>query len=838
MKGSMMSRTYVSFLVIVILSLSLSVYGSNYYVDAVKGANDKTGTSAENPWKTITHALSKAYGTIDDQAVIHVAAGTYDMALGETFPLVMKGYVTLQGAAKETTIIDASGSNKSAIYCENISGFVMSGLSITGGNAAENGGGLYAYDSVMQIENCIATANYAGLLGGGFYLEHCEVDISSCNFNGNSAKEGGGIYFFGIESPTSGELITVKDCLFEDNAVEYVDEFTGGKGGGFYCGAVSPVIERDTFNNNSSVSGGGLYLEGMSPKISGCKFESNTAKNTDESLGSGGGMYSSSISPVIENCIFENNISLIGGGFQLGSTNPTIKFCQFKNNTAINQNGDIGSGGGLNGALVEPVIEGCEFAGNISLNGGGANFTASYPIIKGCNFTDNIALNTGETSGSGGGMYIKGTGMEIINCDFTNNKSNLGGGFYTPAAKMNIENSTFDNNVAVSNSDADGLGGGIYLSKAVGSMTGCKVSNNIAVNGGGLYGLTSIIDCQDSQILSNKAQIGGGSSWELSSIGFANCIIKGNTASSEDSNYGIGGWLFSKGQLVLNQKNCLITNNSAKNGSIIFLNEDSQTNMTILNSTIAANGASSGHVFTLNGEFANSLSDCIVRDNGSSLVSNTTSVKIYYTDIEGGFEGEGNIDQDPLFIKGPDGDYYLSQEASGQSNNSPCIDKGSDTAINLGLDTRSTRIDKVPDDGMVDIGFHYPGKIPTGELKFDLSLAPQKQTYTSGDSFNLLIDIQTPSTQITADIYFVLLQVDSNTLYFGTKWDTNSAAVLSGFSIPPNLSFSDALLMSIYIPKSKPTGVGAGTYAFAVAAAEPGTFNFISNIASVSFNLN
>ncbi len=48
--------------------------------------------------------------------------------------------------------------------------------------------------------------------------------------------------------------------------------------------------------------------------------------------------------------------------------------------------------------------------------------------------------------------------------------------------------------------------------------------------------------------------------------------------------------------------------------------------------------------------------------------------------VEGGFPGAGNIDLDPLFVSGPDGDYYLSQIAAGQAVDSPCVDAGSDLA--------------------------------------------------------------------------------------------------------------------------------------------------------------
>jgi hypothetical protein len=69
--------------------------------------------------------------------------------------------------------------------------------------------------------------------------------------------------------------------------------------------------------------------------------------------------------------------------------------------------------------------------------------------------------------------------------------------------------------------------------------------------------------------------------------------------------------------------------------------------------------------------------------------------------------GNGNISQDPLFVNTSNRDFHLSHTAAGQGSDSPCIDAGSDTAANLGLDTRTTRSDDVPDTGTVDLGYHY-----------------------------------------------------------------------------------------------------------------------------------
>jgi len=77
--------------------------------------------------------------------------------------------------------------------------------------------------------------------------------------------------------------------------------------------------------------------------------------------------------------------------------------------------------------------------------------------------------------------------------------------------------------------------------------------------------------------------------------------------------------------------------------------------------------------------------------------------------------GTGEISQDPLFVTGPLGDYYLSQIAAGQAVDSPCVDAGSDTAANLGMDVFTTRTDSILDSGCVDMGYHYQVPPPSPE---------------------------------------------------------------------------------------------------------------------------
>jgi hypothetical protein len=123
------------------------------------------------------------------------------------------------------------------------------------------------------------------------------------------------------------------------------------------------------------------------------------------------------------------------------------------------------------------------------------------------------------------------------------------------------------------------------------------------------------------------------------------------------------------------------------------------------------------------------MTNCILWDNEAvngheihlkGLSAPFSALTIRYSDVQGGvseaYVGSGctldldatNIDADPLFVRGPLGRYYLSQIAAGQAADSPCVDAGSDTAANLGLDGLSTRTDGIGDEGVVDMGYHAP----------------------------------------------------------------------------------------------------------------------------------
>jgi len=70
------------------------------------------------------------------------------------------------------------------------------------------------------------------------------------------------------------------------------------------------------------------------------------------------------------------------------------------------------------------------------------------------------------------------------------------------------------------------------------------------------------------------------------------------------------------------------------------------------------------------------LLNCIVWGNSAGSTDNHSDFNIEYSNFEGGWPGEGNIDDDPLFINPDSDDYRLS-------SSSPCIDTGDPDSPNV-----------------------------------------------------------------------------------------------------------------------------------------------------------
>ena len=169
------------------------------------------------------------------------------------------------------------------------------------------------------------------------------------------------------------------------------------------------------------------------------------------------------------------------------------------------------------------------------------------------------------------------------------------------------------------------------------------------------------IHCQDSSptinnctIGSNTGEWGSGIYCAFSSPVITNCTISGNIGQIPP---GRGGGIFcwESNPTIFN---CIITGN--KGGIACY-----DSSATITNCTFSKNSDEAIYC----GLSSLTIINCILWGNTRGIVDYGASISVTYTDIQGGWEGEGNIDADPL----------LTLDGHLQAG-SPCIDVGDPNA--------------------------------------------------------------------------------------------------------------------------------------------------------------
>lgn len=328
----------------------------------------------------------------------------------------------------------------------------------------------------------------------------------------------------------------------------------------------------------------------------------------------------------------------VGGGIFFRHVDlARISNCIFNNNSAED-------GGAILTYWSTPHLMNCTFNNNHAtgsgIHGMGGAIHIDYdssPSIENCTFTDNSAVE------EGGGMYISAASATITNCVFTGNTATYGGGIQAyHCSSPTITNCRFELNTA---SDR---GGGIYNQNSTTTLTNCVFSGNFA---------------RDE---------GGGAANYLSAAKYYNCVFYGNTAEPTFASNG-GGMYNQESSPILT--NCIFSGNVALEGGGLY-------NMMLSNPIVT------NCIFCADtgGEIRNYAS--------SSYPSNPI---VTYSDVQGGYAGEGNKNADPAFMGAAYGDFHLRQ-------GSPCIDAGSNAAV-AGIETDLEGHLRIwPVGGTVDMG--------------------------------------------------------------------------------------------------------------------------------------
>ena len=355
-----------------ILHSIYSLINSDVYV-SISGDNNNSGTSPDEPFKTIKYALSRIYSDSMNVNTIHLGEGIFSNSTnGETFPLHWSNYVNLAGSGENETILDANNTSGvmkldyvndviiehititngnanmgGGIYCWNSSP-ILQNVTITGNSYAYDGGGIYCDNACPILENVTITNNSVSCDGGGIFCKNNSApSLNNVIITGNSASKGGGICCRFNSSPNLINVIITGnsasfdgggiDCEFESSPslknVTITGNSAGFDGGGIDCEQnSSPILENVTITDNIAYYGNGGGISCYDDSYP--SFDKVTITNNIACV-DGGGIYCKyQSSPNIINSIVSDNTG--NYGIYVYSDNPTITYSNFYNNEGGN----------------------------------------------------------------------------------------------------------------------------------------------------------------------------------------------------------------------------------------------------------------------------------------------------------------------------------------------------------------------------------------------------------------------------------------------------------------------------------------------------------------------
>jgi hypothetical protein len=746
---------------------------TTYYVNP-----DATGTDDGSSWTNAFIHLQDALAAAGSGGQIWVAKGTYypDEGTGQinddrSSSFILKNGVAIYGGFKggETQLTDRDWKNNETILSGDLKQDDGANFANNGDNASHvvQGNGT---DSTPVLDGFTITAgnaNGADYAGGGMFNENSSPSIANCNFSGNMAIAGGGMYNVSLGRTAASP--TLINCSFlQDSAQD---------GGGMYTDAVyqAASLVNCRFWGNSAKLGGGFFNQGDNSTLINCSFSQNRALN-------GGGYFlSGPLAARLTNCIFWGDT----GGEIITTISPSVV------TYSIVQGGYTGTGNKDEDPLFADAANGnlrlqpCSPAINMGLNS--VNTTATDPdgnarinqtrIDMGayesqnpvCCPPGNVLYVKKDASGSNNGtswvnafnslqdalaqtslcanvtqiwvaagtyypdeaggqntddrnssfllkngvaIYggFNGTETQLSNRDWKNNETILSGDLQQNDATNKTDNAYHV--VQGNGTDNTAMLDGFTIT--AGNADGAYGTFPKTV-GGGMYNDASsptIINCNFSQ--NNTADGAGAGMYNNnnSSPSVTNCSFLGNS-----SRFGEGGAI-SNINSSPTITNCLFSGNSSGYGGAI---SNSGASLAIVNSSFAGNQAfyRGGAIYNDDGTSTSlTLINCILWGDVSTEAAeiyNLSTLSITYSIVQGTDTGTGNKNGNPLFMDAGNGDLHLQRC-------SPAIDAGSDAAnsTTVDLDGNSRKVDAIPGGGQIDMGaYEFQGTFQTYYRDFD-----------------------------------------------------------------------------------------------------------------------
>ncbi len=343
--------------------------------------------------------------------------------------------------------------------------------------------------------------------------------------------------------------------------------------------------------------------------------------------------------------------------FIYADSNSQVSYCRLEYGKATGS-GEDQKGGAIYCSYSSPTITNNSLRGNSAEFGGAIYCYKRRPMIR-----DNAI--TGNIAGYGGGICAERCGRVTIVYNLISQNRGRGAGVCFMVSHGTLRKNTITDNFTLSG------GGGVLCSYSSNPVIEDNIINaNSAWWGGGISSSHSEPWIHGNTITGNSASAGGGG---IDCTRSSNPIIEHNTVADNHSDeYGGGISCHRDCQPTIRYNT--ICGNSATNGGGIACH-DSSGAPEITNNTISGNSADFGG----GGIYCARYSSPIVVN--TILWGDTAPLdpeihrtwncdpEVTYCDVQGGWEGQGNIDVDPLFVDPVARDFHLQL-------GSPCINAG------------------------------------------------------------------------------------------------------------------------------------------------------------------
>jgi CSLREA domain-containing protein len=398
-------------------------------------------------------AITGHYGVYE----IRLDAATYVLSLegtDEDFAadgdLDVRTRMLIEGAGRDDTVIDGNGT----VTGERVfhlpvedAELTLRSLSVTGGRAVFDGGGINAADGRLVLEEVDLHGNSAGRDGGAIHTL-TTLELHDVRLIGNSAgRDGGALHNLVLGAH-------VEDSLFQDN-------IAGGGGGAAYT-EYGVLVSTSFLGNEAGTTGGAIHNAGTL-YVAGGQQIGNEA-GTD-----GGAVHAANtaVTTMLQQVRFQSNIAGGRGGAVRAAGTTTILASYFDFNTATSRGGAVYA---LSGTLQ---IDQSTLDFNTSYEHGGA--VAIEAGVTSARIARSLLVNN-WTTGTGGAIRSASPDAHVVNTTVFANTADIRGGGIEATGTVKVSFSTISANTA----SGSGAGGGLSAAGPSGAMSvrGIIVSGN------------------------------------------------------------------------------------------------------------------------------------------------------------------------------------------------------------------------------------------------------------------------------------------------------------------------------------------------------------------------